>query len=137
MFDPNNTKCELNDVADESTQSAQVSITTAIKPTMFSKGYSLGANGDLLKLPGGNLLQGKVETRTVASLADLATLPQSLTPAQALVYGVLINAASRVITRKAFADAGKPKMACARSWTAQTFRASCMCSPARTREGTA
>ena len=90
------------------TDAATLSIITAINPKRLSKGYSLGAGGDLLKSPGGNLLQGKVETRDLASLADFAAILQSLTPAQALVSGVPINAATRVMTRKAFAEAGKP-----------------------------
>lgn len=87
---------------------AKLSVITAIKPDRLSKGYSLAANGDLLKSPGGNLVQGKVETRDLTTLADLAVILQSLTPAQALVYGQPINSADRVMTRKAFADAGRP-----------------------------
>ena len=90
------------------TDHATLSIITAIKPARLSKGYSLGANGDLLKSPGGNLVQGGIETRDLVTLADFAAILQALTPAQALVYGVPINAAARVMTRKAFADAGKP-----------------------------
>ena len=97
------------------TDHATLSIITAIKPTRLSKGYSLGANGDLLKSPGGNLSQGKVETRDLVTLADFAAILQTLTPAQALVYGVPINAAARVMTRKAFADAGKPAGATTRT----------------------
>ncbi len=94
---------------------ATLSIITAIKPAQLSKGYSLGAGGDLLKSPGGNLVQGKVETRTLETLADLAAILQSLTPAQALVYGQPINTAARVMTRKAFAEAGKPAGATTRT----------------------
>lgn len=94
---------------------ATLSIITAIKPDRLSKAFSLGANGDLLKSPGGNLWQGNVETRELVKLADLATTLQSLTPAQALVYGVPINAATRVLTRKAFAEAGKPDDATTRT----------------------
>ena len=56
---------------------ATLSIITAIKPARLSKGFALGAGGDLLKSPGGNLVQGNVETRTLATLADLAAI---LTP---------------------------------------------------------
>lgn len=94
---------------------ATLSIITAIKPKRLSKGFSLGANGDLLKSPGGNLVQGKVETRTLATLADLAAILQALTPAQALVCGVPINAAARVMTRRAFAEAGRPEGATTRT----------------------
>lgn len=97
------------------TDHATLSIITAIKPARLSKGFTLDADGDLLKLPGGNLSTGTVEVRTVASLADLATTLKSLTPAQALVYGVPINAAARVMTRKAFAEAGRPEGATTRT----------------------
>lgn len=53
------------------TDHATLSIITAIKPARLSKGYSLGANGDLLKSPGGNLVQGKVETCDLVTLAAL------------------------------------------------------------------
>lgn len=96
-------------------QHATLSVITAIKPARLSKGFALGAGGDLLKSPGGNLVQGTVETRRPASLADLAAILQSLTPAQALVYGVPINAAARVMTRKAFAEAGRPAGATTRT----------------------
>ena len=69
-------------------QTARLSVITAIKPNQLSKGFSLGANGDLLKSPGGNLVEGKLETRTLENLPDFAAILQSLTPAQALVYGV-------------------------------------------------
>lgn len=97
------------------TDAATLSIITAVNPERLSKGFSLGVEGDLLKSPGGNLVQGKVETRDLASLADLAAILQSLTPAQALVYGVPISAAARVMTRKAFAEAGKPEGATTRT----------------------
>jgi len=88
---------------------ATISIITATTPARLSKGFSLGASGDLLKSPGGNLAHGLVETRELAMLADLVAILQALTPAQALVYGVPINPAARVMTRRAFADAGRPK----------------------------
>lgn len=100
---------------------ATLSVITAIKPARLSKGFALGAGGDLLKSPGGNLVQGSVETRTLATLADLAAILQSLTPAQALVYGVPINAAARVMTRKAFAEADKPEGATTRTNDAFTW----------------
>lgn len=97
------------------TDYATLSIITAIKPARLSKGYSLGSDGNLQKSPGGNLVQGKVETRDLRTLADLGVILQSLTPAQALVYGVPINTAARVMTRKSFAEAGKPADATTRT----------------------
>jgi len=97
------------------TDHARLSVITAIKPARLSKGYSLGAGGDLLKSPGGNLVQGKVETRDLSTLADLDAILQNLTPAQALVYGVPSKAADRVLTRKAFAATGRPEGATTRT----------------------
>lgn len=98
-----------------------LTIITAIKPNRLSKGYSLGAGGELLKSSGGNLEQGDVETRTIANLDDLAVILKRLTPAQALVYGIPKNAATTVMTRKAFANAGKPAGATTRTNDAFTW----------------
>lgn len=103
------------------TDHATLSIITAIKPARLSKGYELGTNGGLQKSSGGNLVQGKVETRDIMTLADFAVILQALTPVQALVYGVPMNAAARVMTRKAFADAGKPAGATTRTNDAFTW----------------
>ncbi len=97
------------------TDHATLTIMTAIKPARLSKGYSLGANGDLLKSPGGILVKGKIETRDIETLVDFAEILKGLTPAQALVYGVPMNAAARVMTRKDFADAGRPEGATTRT----------------------
>ena len=96
-------------------ENAKLSIITAIEPKRLSKGFSLEASGDLLKSPGGNLVRGKIEERSINGLSDLAATLQSLTPAQALVYGVPINSASKVMTRKAFANAGNPEGATTRT----------------------
>lgn len=98
-----------------------LSIITTIKPDRLSKGFSLGANGDLLKLPGGNLTQGEVEVRRFDGLTDFAGILKSLTPKQALVYGVLTDGAARVMTRKTFANAGKPAGATTRTNDAFTW----------------
>lgn len=94
---------------------AKLSIITASNPKRLSKGFSLGSGGDLLKSPGGQLIQGSVEIRTLENLEDLAGILKSLTPAQALVYGVPINTASKIMTRKAFANAGNPEGATTRT----------------------
>ena len=68
-----------------------------------------------MNLPGGQLIQGSVEIRTLETLEDLSGILKSLTPAQALVYGVPINTASKIMTRKAFANAGNPEGATTRT----------------------
>jgi len=94
---------------------ATLSVITTIKPARLLKGYSLGAGGALLKSPGGILVQGEVETRDLSTLADFAAILEALSPAQALVHGVPVKAADRVMTRKAFADAGRPEGATTRT----------------------
>lgn len=84
------------------------SIITAINPDILSKRFELDESGKLIKFSGGNLIKGTVEERAASSLADLAAILTRLTPAQALVYGVPIDRAVRVMTRKAFVEAGKP-----------------------------
>jgi len=88
----------------------QLTIVTAIQPARLSKGYSLDASGELKKSPGGRLAEGSVEVRAFAGLCDFAAILQSLTPAQALIYGVPINrSASRIVTKDAFALLNKPE----------------------------
>jgi hypothetical protein len=98
-----------------------ITIITAIKPDRLSKGYSLDAGGELFKSPGGILEKGNVETSTVANLDDLTVILKRLTPAQALVYGIPKNPATIVMTRKAFANAGKPADATTRTNDAFTW----------------
>lgn len=109
MFDPSKTKDKVEYLAEEVTRSPEVSMIKAIKPTRLSKGYSLGAGDDLLQSTEGN-------------------------PPQTQVHSVPINAATRVMTRIALAQAGRSRSALAGSWTSQIFRSSCPFSPARTRE---
>lgn len=94
---------------------ASLTIITAINPARLSKGFKLDPEGNLVKLPGGNLVQGKAAVRTIEGLADLAEILISLTPAQALVYGVPIDKAARIMTRRAFAEAGRPDGATTRT----------------------
>lgn len=102
-------------------EQTKLSIITAIKPDRLSKGFTLGASGDLLKSPGGNLTQGAIEIKQIDGLTDFAAILKSLTPAQALVYGVPIDGAARLMTRKAFEKAGKPAGATTRTNDAFTW----------------
>jgi hypothetical protein len=96
-------------------KTAKFSVVTAQRPNKLSKGFALGVNGNLLTSPGGNLVQGTVETRAVASLLEFAEILQTLTPAQALAYGVPTSASARILTRKAFAAMGRPADATTRT----------------------
>lgn len=82
---------------------ATVSVITATAPRRLSKGFFLDAEGALQKVPGGQLAQGRIEIREVASLSAFAELVAGLSPAQALCYGVPRNAdAVTVVTREVF-----------------------------------
>ncbi len=68
--------------------SAMLSVITATSPARLSKGFELAADGSLRKLPGGVLVRGKAERLEIASPADLAALLGTLSPSQALAFGV-------------------------------------------------
>ena len=96
--------------AKEAFRPVQLTVVTAIQPERLSKGYSLDASGGLNKSPGGHLVEGSVEVRAFAVLSDFAAILQSLTPTQALIYGVPINrTASRIVTKDSFARLNKPE----------------------------
>lgn len=86
---------------------AQVSIITAERPARIGKAFRL-QGGALRKEPGGQMTRGKIEVRRIAGLDDLAAILRDLTPAKALAYGVPPAGASRILTRKAFEEAGRP-----------------------------
>ncbi|WP_439620093.1 hypothetical protein [Hyphomonas sp.] len=93
-----------------------ISIITALRPQRLSKGFAVDEAGDLRKSPGGKLLDGELGTRAIVSLAEFATVLESLTSAQALVYGVPINvSAKRIMTKKAFVAADRPANATTRT----------------------
>lgn len=70
---------------------------TATNPPRLSKRFTL--SGDTLaKESGGNMLSGIAERLTIASLAEFAALLPTLTPQQALSYGVNGHARARVVT---------------------------------------
>lgn len=94
--------------------SADLTIITAQRPARISKGFRLD-EGRLVKLPGGSIVSGNLERSSIDGLSDLASIFQSLTPAQALIYGVPRDAARRVMTRKDFVAAGRPEGATTRT----------------------
>lgn len=87
---------------------AALTIITAERPARISKAFSLAADGKLLKHPGGNMTRGAAEVHEMEGLQDLAAILGTLTPAQALVYGIPPEGASRILTREAFEKAGRP-----------------------------
>ena len=91
-----------------------ITLVTAIRPRRLSKAFQL-EDGVLVKKNGGVLVEGTIEGATVANLRDLSVILTRLTPAQALVHGVSNLPATRLMTRKSFAEAGAPAGATART----------------------
>lgn len=69
------------------TPQVKLSVLTAQKPSVLSKGFSLAKDGTLQKHPGGQLAQGTCETQDLA-VSDFCTLLEGLKPNQALTFGV-------------------------------------------------
>ncbi len=77
----------------------------AIKPTRLSKRFTLANDATLKKEGGGDLLEGTAEKLVVADLAEFAALLPTLTPRQALSYGINGHDRARVVTAAAVAGA--------------------------------
>lgn len=74
---------------------------TAIKPAHLAKAYTL-SEGVLQKEVSAQLQKGKIDVLSLTSLSDFADVLQSLTPAEALVYGVPTDCeAEFVVTKRA------------------------------------
>ena len=99
----------------ESKANATFSIVTASEPKRLSKAFSLGSDGTLHRQNGGILIDGAIKMQTVASLAELGGSLKRLSPAQAPIYGVPKTNATRVMSRKRYAAAGKPTSATTRT----------------------
>ena len=83
---------------------------TAHTPQRLSKGFSLSADGTLVKVPGGQLVDGLAETVRFASVADFAAELERLTPAGAMVYGVCGHDRARVVSQDRLAKATDPTL---------------------------
>ena len=100
--------------------STELTVVSAIKPSRLSKGFQLSVAGELITLKGGVLAEGRIETRAITSLHDLAEVLAGLNCRQALIHGVPKNTEATIImTKDAFADAGRPAHATPR--TAEAF----------------
>lgn len=86
---------------------AHLTIITAERPRRLSKAFGLDRAGNLTKQPGGALVRGAAEVRSFDGLAGLAAILKSLTPTQALVYGVPNTDARTIVTREAFEANGR------------------------------
>ena len=77
----------------------QLTIITARRPSRLSKRFRLGPNGELLRETGGALVAGTARRVEVADLTEFAAGLASLTPAQALTYGVSAHAVANLVPK--------------------------------------
>lgn len=100
---------------------AQLTVVKGEIPARLSKAFRLLPDGELEKLPGGQFSTGVCKEVSVANLSDFAAILQRLTSSHALVYGVPVNGATKVMSRKAFDKAGRPAGATTRTKDAFQF----------------
>ena len=86
------------------THTATLSVLTATKPKRLAKQFALDSNGELLKQPGGELVRGHYERRTVDGVQGLRDTVASLQPNQALCFGIAAPESSPIASRKAAGD---------------------------------
>lgn len=77
---------------------------TATRPDRLSKGFRMSEDGQLEKIPGGQLLDGMATRMNVSSATELAALLSGLSPANALTYGVSEHANARVVSQSILAQ---------------------------------
>jgi hypothetical protein len=76
------------------------SLITAQTPKRISKAFSLDADGALVKAPGGPLVHGTVQTQHLDTMTAFAALLETLTPAQALCFGVTGRESAVIVPKK-------------------------------------
>ena len=76
-----------------------LTVFTAQKPSILSKGFTLAEDGTLKKHPGGMLSQGTAERRTM-TIAEFCALLDGLKPNQALTFGISEHSKAYVVSRK-------------------------------------
>ena len=84
---------------------------TSQRPPRLSKGFRLTKDGTLEKLPGGAMSAGTAERLSLSGVGELAEILTSLSPAQALCYGIAQYEEARVIAKEAlefFSQNGGP-----------------------------
>ena len=97
------------------TAAAQITILKANLPARLSKAFKLLPNGEIEKLAGGQFAAGECRVVPISDLTGLANILKRLTSSYALVYGVLVNGATTVLSRKMFERAGSPAEATTRT----------------------
>ncbi|MEI6800600.1 MAG: hypothetical protein WCO04_15505, partial [Pseudomonadota bacterium] len=94
---------------------AQLTVLRAKLPSRLSKAFKLLPNGEIEKLAGGQFASGECRVVPISDLTGFANILMRLTPSHALVYGVPVNGAEKVMSRKAFEQAGRPADATTRT----------------------
>lgn len=94
----------LDAIDGEAATTATLSVLTATKPKRLAKQFALDNDGELLKQPGGELVRGHYERRTVDGVQGLRDTVASLQPNQALCFGIAAPESSPIASRKAAGD---------------------------------
>ena len=76
---------------------------TAHRPKVLTKSYHLDTDGNLVKTPGGPLIEGLAEKLTINGLDELPPIIKDMEPGQAFIYGVSEFEKARILTKKALA----------------------------------
>jgi hypothetical protein len=94
---------------------AKLTVVKGEIPARLSKAFRLSPDGEIERLPGGKFSAGACKEVSVANLTVLGDILKRLNPSHALVYGVPVNGATKVMSRKAFEHAGRPPDATTRT----------------------
>jgi len=92
----------------------QTTLITAMAPDRLSKGFHLDDAGELVKIPGGQLVDGLANTLRFPSFDAFAAALGNLTPANALVFGISEHDKARIVPQDQLAkivDANLPVIA--------------------------
>ncbi|NYT68268.1 hypothetical protein [Pusillimonas noertemannii] len=93
--------------ADNATEAAlaaptfQVCLLTATKPSRLAKRIELDADGNPRKVTGGDMVEGHAQIRQFSTLTDFAQFLETLTPKQALTYGLPAKGDGPIVPRGA------------------------------------
>jgi hypothetical protein len=90
-------------------------VITSEKPTVLSKRYVLGPDGNLVKTTSAQMMQGRAQVVNVDSLEGLAKALAGLTPSQAVTYGIPPEPECRIYSKNEYYERGKPAGSYART----------------------
>lgn len=103
------------------TKAITFTILKSLFPQCVSKTYGLNADGTLRKgATAAQISKAKIDTRSVATLADFAEVLKSLDVDNCLIYGVPAKGQKRLLSQKAWQSRGRPPRVATR--TTEDFR---------------